>query len=268
MLKFIVMLRYLWIVTVFLTASTSVRAQYKQHQPFKDYYTALAVGPERGYQRFFVGVGKHLIPGRADLHYKGLDTLGNPIDTNFHIGVHSRHSFVLYGGTYFPFVLISDNSVLAFSVEFLGSYSDLTLDSVFFNPKSLYKKSESIIMLGIPISLDFKTGGDIPLNKTKRQMFTIGGGILVGGTNNFRSSEKQVPFVPIPFLKLEAGVFAGIALKLRATAYFGDANYIDRKTGNIFGNDELYTKTRSGYGYDISLIIMPFSPGWQSEKWH
>lgn len=253
---------------LFILFSTTAIAQYKQHQPFKDYYTARAIGGERVYQRIYLGGGKHFIFGTADLHYKGYDTSGNAIDTNLSVRIRSKQSYLIHAGTYFPFVLLSDNSALAFNFEVLGSFSYLTLDSVFFHPKALYKKSEPIIMLGIPVSLDFKTDGDVSLSKVRKTMFTIGGGFLIGGTNRYFTSSAQVPISPIPFTKLEAGYFAGLAIKLHAKIYFGDGKFIDRPTGNIFGNDELYTKTHSGFGYNISLVLMPFSYGWRTEEWY
>ena len=244
-------------------------AQYRQHQVFKDYYTARAIGNERISQRIYVGVGKHFINGSAKLHYIGPDSSGTrQIDTNIDTKVRAKHSFVVYGGTFFPIALISDQSIIAFSVEFLGSYNDLTLDSVVFRPGEIYKKSESIVMLGVPLSIDFKTGGDVSLSKAQRGMFGIGGGVLAGGTSSYVDQTAQAPFKFIPFIKAEVGYFAGIAFKLRAVAYFGDANFIDRVTGNIYGNDQLFTTVKSGYGFQVSLNILPFSYGWRTEEWY
>jgi hypothetical protein len=99
-------------------------------------------------------------------------------------------------------------------------------------------------------------------------MFAIGGGVLFGGASSYLATQKQAPVTAIPFVKIEAGYFAGIAFKLRGVAYFGDANFVDRPTGKIFGDDVLTTKTHSGYGYQLSLIIMPFAYGWRTEEWY
>lgn len=259
--------------TVFFLATLlyciTANAQYKQHQVFRDYYTARAIGGERVYQRIQLGIGKHFITGNIDFHYKGPDSAGVMVDTNIKRTIRSRHSFVVQGGTFFPIALLSDNSILAFNIEFLGSYTDIGFDSVVFFPKAVYKKTQGIVMLGVPVSLDLKFGGDVALSKVKKHMFTIGGGLYLGGTNSFTVVEKQLPVAFIPFAKAEIGYFAGIAFKLRAIAYFGKAGFIDRPTGNIFSsNDALYTKTTGGYGYDLSLIIMPFSYGWRTEEWY
>src|SRR4051812_48823452 len=115
-----------FLVLIFdLFLCTIANAQYKQHQPFSDYYTARAIGNERIYERIQIGIGKHLLTGTANLHYKGPDSSGILVDTNITTHIRSRHSFVIQGGTFFPLALLSDNSMLAFNVEFLGSYTDL-----------------------------------------------------------------------------------------------------------------------------------------------
>src|SRR4051812_45281116 len=106
---------FILILNLFLHIAAN--AQYKQHQPFKDYYTARAIGNERIYERIQIGIGKHLLTGTADLHYKGPDSSGLMVDTNVSRHIRSRHSFVIQGGTFFPIVLLSDNSMLAFNVE-------------------------------------------------------------------------------------------------------------------------------------------------------
>lgn len=248
--------------------SVSAYAQYKQHQPFRDYYTARAIGSERVYQRIYIGAGKHFLTGKADLHYVGTDTTGAPVDTNLTKNVRAKGSYVFHAGTFFPVALLSDNSMIAFNVEFLGAFYYLAIDSVFFHPGALYKGSETIAMLGVPVSLEFKSGGDVSLSKARKSMFAIGAGAYFGGTNSYVTHQDQLPFIPIPFAKVEAGFFAGLAFKLRGVAYFGKANFIDRPTGNIFGEDQLTTKTHTGYGFQLSVIMMPFSNGWRTEEWY
>ncbi|WP_276134931.1 hypothetical protein [Polluticoccus soli] len=250
------------------TIPTCVSAQYKQHRPFQDYYSARAIGSERVYQRIYIGAGKHFLTGTADLHYVGTDTTGAPVDTSISKKVRAKGSYVFHAGTFFPVALLSDNSMIAFNVEFLGAFYYLAIDSVFFHPGALYKGSESITMLGVPISLEFKSGGDVSLSKVRKSMFAIGAGAYFGGTNSYVAYQDQLPFIPIPFAKVEAGFFAGLAFKLRGVAYFGNANFIDRPTGHIFGEDQLTTKTHSGYGFQLSVIMMPFSNGWRTEEWY
>jgi len=254
-------------ILLLMALSRPAIAQYKQDQPLADYYRQLGVGNERIWQRISIGIGKHYIPGTADLVYHGIDTLGQPINVNAEgTRLKTRHSYVLHAGTYFPIILISDGSLLAINIEGMFSYADLTVDSVVFASKRVYRKSEQIIMGGAPISLDYKTGGDVSLSKANRTMFTIGGGVTLAGFTNYLT-EPRTPFRAIPFAKLEAGFVFGVAMKLRAMFYFGDANFIDRKTYNvIYGDlpDELETKTHTGFGYNISFMLMPFSYNWKN----
>ncbi len=258
--------RLLILFTAVAFYTTPTLAQYKQDQPLADYYRQLGVGPERIWQRISIGVGKDYIPGTADLSYHGIDTLGQPINVDANIRLKTRHSYVIHAGTFFPIFLITDNSILALNVEGMMSYADLTVDSVAFAAKRVYRKSEQIIIGGAPISLDYKTGGDVSLSKANKTMFTIGGGVMLAGFTNYLS-EPRTPFKAIPFVKMEAGVVFGVAMKFRATFYFGDAHFIDRNTYNvIYGDlpDYLHTKTNTGFGYNLSFILMPFSYNWKS----
>lgn len=240
-------------------------AQYKSDRPLNDYYRQLGIGNERILQRFILGIGKHSIPGTADLEYNGTDTLGLPINVKTDAKLKSRHSYVFHFGTYLPIFLLSDNSQLGLGIEAMASYTDLTIDSVVFAAQRVYRKSEAIIMGGVPISLDYKTGGEVSLSKANKILFTIGAGVNFCGFRNYLE-EPKTPFRPIPFAKMEVGFCAGIAMKLRATAYFGRADFINRKTYNVlYGDmpDELDTKTNTGFGYSISFIILPISYNWK-----
>lgn len=250
---------------IILFAAQPARAQYKQDQPLADYYRQLGVGNERVWQRFYIGIGKNYIPGTAELSYHGIDTLGGPLNVDAEAKLKTRHSYVIHAGTYFPIILISDGNVLALNIEGIFSFADLTVDSVQFAAKRVYRKSEEIIVAGAPISIEYKTGGDVSLSKANKSMFTIGAGVTLAGYTNYLA-EPRTPFKAIPFAKLEAGFVFGVAMKLRGMFYFGDAHFIERTTYNvIYGDlpDYLETKTKTGFGYNLSFILMPFSYNWK-----
>jgi hypothetical protein len=251
---------------ILLLTIKQAEAQYKQDQPLADYYRQLGVGNERAWQRIYIGIGKNYIPGTAELSYHGSDTLGLPLNVDAETKFKTRHSYVIHAGTYFPIILIADGSILALNLEGIFSFADLTVDSVVFGAKRVYRKSEEIIVAGAPISLEYKTGGDVSLSKANKSMFAIGGGVTLAGFTNY-VAEPRTPFKAIPFAKLEAGVVLGVAMKFRAMVYFGDANFIDRNTYNvIYGDmsDYLHTKSKTTFGYNLSFILMPFSYSWKS----
>ena len=246
-------------------------AQYKQHQPFRDYYTSLAVGNERVYQRVYVGIGKHIVSGMFSLQYTANDSFGHPVSISAEQKLFASGSFAIHAGSFFPIALLGDNSTLAFSTELLFSYAEFAYDSIVIHPDVVYKKRVPYLILGVPLSLDYKTGADVSLDKKRGQMFAIGAGMVPclstpAAVN--RATQSSPPFALLPFVKLELGAFVGLAFKLRAMAYLRGGIDVHKTEKNLyFIPDELNIRAKSGYGYHISLIIMPFSYGWSGGKW-
>lgn len=257
------------ILFIFVFSVLQVYGQYKQHRVFDDYYTARAIGNERIWQRMYIGGGTHIVTGRAQLQYNGPDSTGKWINVDHDQKLRGAKSFMLQAGSYFPIVLISDNTALALNAELMFSYAELSFDSVAFQPRAVYSRPVPYIIAGIPLSLDFKSGGDVSLSKVRRQMFTLGVGAVGGiSTASVAMKRSEIPLTAIPFVKAEIGMFAGIAFKLRGVAYLRNAININETFSNIFTQDQVIVKMHAGYGYHVSLIIMPFSYGWRTEEWY
>jgi hypothetical protein len=103
-------------------------------------------------------------------------------------------------------------------------------------------------------------------------MFAVGAGVVPcistpAAVN--RNTQSAPPLTAVPFAKIEAGIFAGLAFKVRAIAYLRGGINVRKTEENIyFPPDELSIKLHSGYGYHLSLIVMPFSYGWRTEEWY
>jgi hypothetical protein len=247
------------------------KAQYGQHQPFRDYYTSLGVGGERVLQRLYLGVGKHIVSGGFSVQYTANDSLGNSFTMGAEQKLSASNSLVLHVGTFFPIALMGDNSAIALNMELMFSYAEFGYDSVVIHPELVYKKRVPYIIAGVPISVDFKTGCDISMSKKRRTMFALGAGVvpcLSTPAAANRVTQSSPPVALVPFVKLEAGMFAGLAFKVRATAYLKGGIDVSRTEKNLyFIPDELKVNVQSGYGYHFSVIIMPFSYGWRGENW-
>lgn len=245
-------------------------AQYKQHQPFNDYYTSLAVGKERVHQRMYLGIGKHIVSGGFSLSYRVNDSMGNSTSISAEQKLYASHSFVIQAGSFFPIVLLGDNSTLALNLELLFSYAEFAYDSIVIHPDVVYKRRVPYLIAGTPISIDYKNGGDVSLTK-KQMMFAMGAGVvpcLSTPAAANRQTQSSPPFTAVPFVKLEAGGFAGLAFKFRAVAYLRGGINVNKTEKNLyFTPDELNIRVQTGYGYHLSLIVMPFSYSWRSDKW-
>jgi len=246
-------------------------AQYKQHQPFRDYYTWRGVGSERVYQRLYIGGGKHLVSGSFSLQYVANDSFGKPVSVGAEQKLFASNSFVVHAGSFFPIVLLGDNSTLALNTELMFSYAEFSYDSIVIHPEVVYKKRVPYLILGVPVSLDYKNGADVSLNKKQGQMFALGLGVVPclstpAAVN--RATQSSPPFTAVPFAKAEVGAFVGLAFKLRAIAYLRGGIDVNKTEKNLyFIPDELNIRAQSGYGFHISLIVMPFSYGWSGGDW-
>lgn len=241
--------------------SSAAFAQYKQHLQFNDYYTKLAVGNERVYQRIAIGGGLTFMSGNYTFGYEGHDTLGRKITDTVTRKYRSRDNYVFYVGTFFPITLITDNSMLALNTEAMFSMARLDYDSVEFAPKVVYKKNERIVTGGLQLSLDFKWGGDVPLERNST-MFTLGGGLSFMRFDAM-PDPKGLPFRTIPFVKADVGFYAGLAFKIRGMVYFGQEEFRDKTYTDAINSDRLHVNVSGNYGFNLALLILPFSTGWE-----
>ena len=166
-------------------------------------------------------------------------------------------------GTYFPIVIVSDNSMLVISIEGMANMTTMTHDTVFFSDSAKFIKPFKSLRAGMPLSLDYRLGGDVSLNRSDGALFTLGVGICPTIVNTF--DEAVVPrYKFIPFIKAEAGFVAVVAVKLRAMYYFRSSVY-RKGDEEYFMNDHydyLHTEYKGSNGFSLSVIVMPFSWKW------
>jgi hypothetical protein len=153
------------------------------------------------------------------------------------------------------------------TVEFGGTGTNL-----------LYAKERKLMVGGLPISIDFKTGGEAISCKQRRAMFTVGVGVQPSMIQLKEDGQDEIGNKPpgkikvndpaasysrirmASFVKVEAGFFAGIAFKLRYVAYFGEMGMIKESVKD----SDFRVKASGTFGSTISIIIMPFSMGWKN----
>ena len=257
------MARIFLILIVLLLYFQPAQAQYRRS--LQDYYYKKVITSNRFWQRMSFGVGKHYLSGKTNLEYEGWDVENNNIFTKqTEENTLIKSNWTGYVGSYFPITIVSDNSMLVFNTELMVSYASLTYDSLIFLGTNKYAESQDAYKIGTLLSIEYRLGSDITLNKQDGGMFTIGGGI----SPCFVNSDNYIKF--IPFLKGEFGFFAGIAFKVRGIMYFGNSVYADKESNSISNTgvgDNLKTYISGSNGFDLAIIIMPFSVTWNSQKW-
>lgn len=209
-------------------------------------------------QRLTIGYGQHFVYNTLDVQYRTNDV----VDTSFKATLKSTAPMVGFLNFNFPLAKVSRKS--AFTLDIGFSYTAFTLkyDSVMINRDSLALTEEfPVSIMALPISFDFKTGGEATLSKENRLLFTAGIGVAPAYVMADINPEAKIK--AMPFVKIEAGFFAGLAFKLRGLAYIGNARYIDDEGAQSKVPGITSRVSGGGFGYTISLGVMPFSYKWK-----
>lgn len=261
-----------FLVTVTLTSQTFAQ-QFWGNDRLYDYYLSKGNTDGHAIQRFTVGVGKHYLKSNVDLAYRNFLQDGTTFDTSATTRVRLTKGYCGSIGTFFPIYLVSDNSMITFNAELYAAFGTLTLDSTIFGEGVKFEKEYLYYMVGLPLSIEYKTGADIPLSKKGSNMFSLGVGMNFCKTN-YVGDNGPFPITFAPFVKAEFGFILGVAMKVRGVAYFGSAYVADDRqyyvgmdeSGNKL-NDYVDVSAQINNGYSLSLIVMPFTYKWISENW-
>lgn len=116
-----------------------------------------------------------------------------------------------------------------------------------------------------PLGLDYKIGAEAAVDRYLKTMYTVGAGAAL-----VASMDGGTEFGDIgvhPYLKVEAGYFLGIAMKLRLVYFMGEHTWYE---GN-FVSDEIEGVTDAANKYTVSspgilqlgIVFMPWSRTWE-----
>lgn len=202
-------------------------------------------------------------------------------DSTFTTNTTSKGLLGVTVGTSFALAKLSDRCMLALGVNlnynmylwnyntpmFIGALTDE-------NGQVLYEFDNSIgfsgasLQFGLPISADFKFGGEAFLRKKSRFSTTLGVGAMPAVAVTADFDNAGFGYGVTPFVKAEIGMYAGIGLKLRAMYGFGYLPFYT--TENSLSGWTGYQVESSLIGkqtLNFSLIIMPFAWTWGEKGW-
>lgn len=193
---------------------------------------------------------------------------GNYLQDSMHSQTVGSTGYGVSFGTFMPITRLGKISMLTLS--FTGMYNQIKWQNIgeeFYQGTNL-AISGNTRQLSLPIGIDFKFGCDATMNKNNRFCASIGTGIRP--TYSFTEMEAHSVGVATvhPFLRLEAGVLAGLAMKLRITYSFMDVEYMKQFNTSTLDDNLAESFTLKGTPpVAISFIIMPFSWAWQRHGW-
>jgi hypothetical protein len=256
------------LVILALFVCSTAFAQINRQAGFQTDFSRSKKNKTKGaiFKRLSVGYGQHFAYNTVNTTYQ----YSNTLDTNFNVGVRAKKSMSGYINTYIKVANVSPRSVISLDLGFTYTGFTFQHDSMTlftYNKDSLryersdYREEYPVTIMSVPISVDFRTGGEATLSKEHRTSFAGGIGVAPSFVTVETNEESQVKM--IPFIKAEAGFFLGIEFKLRGMMYLGQANYLDNKVADGAGVvGTTARKSSGGYGGTISLAIMPFSMKW------
>ncbi len=214
--------------------------------------------------------------------YSRTDQFTNPFTgqvqtSNYNTRTSSKFSFGASIGTYIPVARLGSKSMFAISITMteamyswdypVSSFNGFDEDgSVIYS--SDFGFSGMTMQLGLPVGADFKFGCDALSDKAMRFCGTIGAGVFPSGSLTADFDNAGFGYGVTPFVKLEAGVMAGICMKLRIMATIGNMPFYDGNN-SLTGWENAQTQSSliGKQSVTASLIFMPFSWAWKKTGW-
>lgn len=229
------------------------------------------------HKRVYLGVyGWHIMSNpytmrvRDSIFYDGYDFRdkknGKELDTTFTTTARLTKSLSGYLGVSVPVAMSGSKSMFCLDIEANILTGGLTYDTVILplTYKNL-KIAETIpfMMASLPVSFNYKFGGDATLSKDNRTLLSAGAGIATSYITIDDNTNSEALIKAVPFIKAEVGFVFGVAFKLRGTAYLGNyemTNYTSPEASTAVG---VLSRQYSGQlGYNFSVIIMPMALAW------
>lgn len=229
------------------------------------------------HKRMYLGVyGWHFMSN--PIHLRVRDTMyanndafkdkigGKEIDTTFSTSAKLTKSLSGYLGVSVPVAMPSQRSMFCLDIEANVLMGELSYDTV--NIPLTYKvqpiaENMPFMMASLPISFNYKYGGDASLSKDNRTLLSAGAGIATSYITIDDGSASEALIKAVPFIKAEVGFVFGVAFKIRGTAYMGNYDLIDYKSPELSKATGVISRQYSGQlGYNVSVIIMPLSFMW------
>lgn len=178
--------------------------------------------------------------------------------------------FGVSGNVYYPLFELTEKSIIAFNVGALANVLTFDIGRVNTSETANYNYSFSSLQIGIPLCIDYKSGGEAIYDKAEKVSFTAGFGIspTFYGSNFGPSSVTK--FGVRPYVHAEIGFFAAIEWKVRASCLMNSTQFFraDNDSPGLAGMPYNSQFTMSSKPvFNIGFALMPFSWDWENSRW-
>jgi len=252
------------IVSCLFTANTfAQRAFFHTLNHFDEY----GEGKRARLQRWYIGYG---VPTLMNLdistsyHPDDISTT-QPIEQQFKAtGVSGRGA---QEGTFYILSRTGRQNAFCFELGFSEYIYTYSIGPFYYGSATIYDEP-AVAIVGLPVGIAYKSGGEVSLNKNDKSTLSLG----VGMAPTCSIAKILAPDTRLNvrgYIALEIGLFAGIEWKLRATYYSGkmllvnkqndDLSYASHTIG-VLGTMDV--KAVASGDLNVALVILPFSFKW------
>jgi hypothetical protein len=260
--------------TIFATLSITANGQAVSVRDINNYLKKRDDGKNVSlFHRFEISYSYTFGAGSLNLNDRFRDQSNNNI-----IAGHSRsttfnyRSASGYAGVYFPLSYLSNNSALVLNTGLYYVGNVWHLGNISLTDGQIRSYDAADIFFGAALGVDYVFGGEATLNKSDKVTLRAGAGLMpyfaVGDLADGSNSYGKLGIKP--YVKAELGFFAGVEWKIKGMAVLGSRTVYDIKTGdyNLGDSDYYYSMNfKIRPTYSIGIAVMPFSFGWESDKW-
>jgi hypothetical protein len=193
-------------------------------------------------------------------------------DVKYYKQIRPASSFSFIMGYSYPLTKFGEKTTLALTVNCLYNLFKGRDDSVRVSSGTVLS-GLAAEHIGLPVSLDFKSGADAVYDKQYNFMYNFGLGFMPNFSTYKIDGESFRTITAAPFVKAEVGVRFGIAMKLRVMYVYRNSfinydGYDDMN--NKYGPQKLQLNYKGNLTQDpeltVALVIMPFSFMWEKYK--
>lgn len=183
--------------------------------------------------------------------------------------IKNKSSWGVYFGYTFPVAKFDNSNALAIDMPVTVVYCKWPVATKTFTAEETIEGDASSLQIGVGMGLKYVYGGEVALDRNKKTLFSLGAGIMPTLAAVQYSISAGATSMR-PYFMAEAGVFAGIGFKVRATILPGTFTYINQDkylgTYNWSGNPDqeknLHIQMEGKTGIELSVMLMPNSYHW------
>lgn len=227
----------------------------------------------RSLQKFQIGLSSHAASGYYEGYFRSI------VDNNYRSIYYegptvSKGGLGVVVGTYSRLAKIGKRVAFTWDLDFMYNFAYWKGIGQGFYREGEWNNGGVTTQMVLPTGFSLRIGSDARLEKNHRFCFNFGGGIMpmynvTKLEDTLDKPIKQKRFGFSPYMRFEAGIFAGICWKVRVNYAFGDfkllEDYDNWHKPNPFGVERFDLKGTSGL--TVSLILMPFSYDWPDNGW-